>query len=105
MAKQETELLKGVLEGIVLHALSKESTHGYEIVGWLRDRGFEDIAEGTVYALLVRLEQKGFLDARREPSDKGPSRKVYGVNHQGKQYLDDFWVAWGALNNRITNLK
>lgn len=105
MTKQDTEMLKGVLEGIVLHALSKESTHGYEIVGWLRDRGFEDIAEGTVYALLVRLEQKGLLDATREPSEKGPSRKIYVVNRQGKQYLKDFWAAWGTLNNQITNLK
>jgi PadR family transcriptional regulator, regulatory protein PadR len=105
MAKQETEMLKGILEGVVLHALSNESTHGYEIVSWLREKGFGDIAEGTVYALLVRIEQKGLVDVAKAPSEKGPSRKIYSVNRQGKQYLEDFWSTWGALSLRIENLK
>ncbi len=105
MAKQETEMLKGILEGVVLHALSNESTHGYEIVSWLREKGFGDIAEGTVYALLVRIEQKGLVDLAKAPSEKGPSRKIYSVNQQGNQYLKDFWSTWGALSLRIENLK
>ena len=105
MAKQETEMLKGILEGDVLHALSNESTHGYEIVSWLREKGFGDIAEGTVYALLVRIEQKGLVDVAKAPSEKGPSRKIYSVNQQGNQYLEDFWSTWGALSLRIENLK
>ena len=105
MAKQETEMLKGILEGVVLHALSNESTHGYKIVSWLREKGFGDIAEGTVYALLVRIEQKGLVDVAKAPSEKGPSRKIYSVNQQGNQYLEDFWSTWGALSLRIENLK
>ena len=105
MAKQETEMLKGILEGVVLHALSNESTHGYDIVTWLRQKGFSDIAEGTVYALLVRIEQKGLVTVSKAPSEKGPSRKIYAVNQQGKQYLEDFWATWGALSSRIENLK
>ncbi len=105
MAKQETEMLKGILEGVVLHALSNESTHGYEIVSWLREKGFGDIAEGTVYALLVRIEQKGLVDVAKAPSEKGPSRKIYSVNQKGNQYLEDFWSTWGALRLRIENLK
>lgn len=105
MAKQETEMLKGILEGVVLHALSNESTHGYEIVSWLREKGFGDIAEGTVYALLVRIEQKGLVNVAKAPSEKGPSRKIYSVNRQGKQYVEDFWSTWGALSLRIENLR
>ena len=105
MAKQETEMLKGILEGVVLHSLSNESTHGYDIVSWLRQKGFSEIAEGTVYALLVRLEQKGFLAVSKAPSEKGPSRKIYTVNELGKQYLQDFWVTWSELSRRIENIK
>jgi PadR family transcriptional regulator PadR len=105
MAKQESEMLKGVLEGVVLHSLANESNHGYEIVSWLRRKGFGDIAEGTVYALLVRLEQKGLLDVAKAPSEEGPSRKVYTVNQKGKDYLSDFWTTWTALSVRIENLK
>ena len=47
MSKQETEMLKGTLEGIVLAILSGRSAYGYEITAWLREKGFSDIAEGT----------------------------------------------------------
>ena len=59
MGKQMTEMLKGTLEGLVLAVLSVQSAYGYEITAWLREQGFADIAEGTVYALLVRIEQRG----------------------------------------------
>ena len=55
MGKQVTEMLKGTLEGIVLAILAGRSAYGYEITAWLREQGFSDIAEGTVYALLVRI--------------------------------------------------
>ena len=54
MGNQMTEMLKGTLEGIVLAILARRSAYGYEITAWLRDQGFSDIAEGTIYALLVR---------------------------------------------------
>ena len=56
MVKQMTEMLKGTLEGIVLAILSVRPAYGYEITAWLREQGFSDIVEGTVYALLVRIE-------------------------------------------------
>ena len=83
MGKQETEMLKGTLEGIVLAILSGRPAYGYEITAWLREQGFSDIAEGTVYALLVRVEQRGLVDVEKVPSEKGPPRKVYSLNAQG----------------------
>ena len=80
MGNQMTEMLKGTLEGIVLAVLARKSAYGYEITAWLRDRGFSDIAEGTIYALLVRVEQRGFVDVEKVPSEKGPPRKVYSLN-------------------------
>jgi len=104
MSKQMTEMLKGVLEGIVLAILSGRSAYGYEITAWLRDQGFSEIAEGTVYALLVRIEQRGFVDVEKVPSEKGPPRKVYSLNSQGREYLDEFWRNWGFLSERLEQL-
>ena len=84
MGKQVTEMLKGTLEGIVLAILSGRSAYGYEITAWLREKGFSDIAEGTVYALLIRIEQRGLVDVEKVPSEKGPPRKVYSLNAQGQ---------------------
>ncbi|PKQ21470.1 MAG: PadR family transcriptional regulator, partial [Actinobacteria bacterium HGW-Actinobacteria-5] len=84
MGKQLTELLKGTLEGIVLAFLAARPAYGYEITAWLREQGFTDIAEGTVYALLVRIEQRGLVDVEKVPSEKGPPRKVYTLNERGR---------------------
>jgi PadR family transcriptional regulator, regulatory protein PadR len=104
VGKQVTEMLKGILEGIVLAILSGRSAYGYEITAWLRDQGFSDIAEGTVYALLVRIEQRGFVDVEKVPSEKGPPRKVYSLNAQGREYLEEFWRTWSFLAERLEQL-
>jgi PadR family transcriptional regulator, regulatory protein PadR len=105
VGKQETEMLKGTLEGIVLAILSSRSAYGYEITAWLRDQGFSDIAEGTIYALLIRIEQRGFVDVEKVPSEKGPPRKVYSLNAQGREYLEDFWRTWMFLTQRLEQLR
>ncbi|WP_422935626.1 PadR family transcriptional regulator [Sinomonas sp. P47F7] len=105
MGKQMTEMLKGTLEGIVLAILSVRAAYGYEITARLRDEGFSEIAEGTIYALLVRIEQKGFVDVEKVPSEKGPPRKVYSLNTQGREYLDEFWTTWGFLADRLGQLR
>lgn len=104
MGKQATEMLKGVLEGIVLAILGQRSAYGYEITAWLRDQGFADIAEGTVYALLLRIEQRGLVDVQKVPSEKGPPRKVYSLNPQGRAQLEEFWGQWGFLVERLESL-
>ena len=105
MAKLVTEMLKGTLEGIVLAVLSGRSAYGYEITAWLREQGFSDIAEGTVYALLIRVEQRGLVDVEKVPSVKGPPRKVYSLNAQGREYLDEFWRTWSFLTERLEQLR
>jgi PadR family transcriptional regulator PadR len=100
-----TEMLKGTLEGIVLAILAARAAYGYEITTWLREQGFTDIAEGTVYALLVRIEQRGLVDVEKVPSEKGPPRKVYSLNKQGKEYLEEFWRTWSFLTDRLEQLQ
>jgi PadR family transcriptional regulator, regulatory protein PadR len=104
VVKQMTEMLKGTLEGIVLAILSSRPAYGYEITAWLREQGFSDIAEGTVYALLVRIEQRDLVDVEKIPSEMGPPRKVYSLNAQGQQYLEEFWRTWSFLAERLERL-
>ena len=99
-----TEMLKGTLEGMVLAILASKPAYGYEITAQLRDQGFVDIAEGTIYALLVRIERNGLVDVERVASDKGPPRKVYSLNADGRSYLQEFWQTWAFLADRLHNL-
>ncbi|MFB7181316.1 PadR family transcriptional regulator [Streptomyces sp. NPDC056257] len=105
MARLLTEMLKGTLEGIVLATLSGRPAYGYEITAWLREQGFSDIAEGTVYALLIRVEKRGLVDVEKVPSEKGPPRKVYSLNTEGREYLEEFWGTWSFLTERLEQLR
>ncbi|MFK4730300.1 PadR family transcriptional regulator [Agromyces mediolanus] len=104
MGKQMTEMLKGTLEGIVLAIIAVQPAYGYDITARLRERGFTDIAEGTIYALLVRVEQRGLVDVEKVPSEKGPPRKVFTLNAKGHDELAEFWRTWSFLAERIEQL-
>lgn len=104
MGKQLTEMLKGTLEGIVLAILAVQPAYGYEITARLREQGFSEIVEGTVYALLVRIEQRDLVDVAKVPSEKGPPRKVYTLNARGGEVLNEFWTTWSFLAERVDQL-
>lgn len=100
-----TELLKGVLEGCVLELISREETYGYEITRRLNALGFEDVVEGTVYTILLRLEKNGLVDVTKKPSEMGPPRKFFALNDAGREELRDFWNRWDFVTSKIELLK
>lgn len=100
-----TEMLKGVLEGIILEIIDRHETYGYEITKNLQEYGFEDIVEGTVYTILLRLEKKGLVTVTKRKSSVGPMRKFYSLNEAGKQELELFWERWSFISGQIEKLK
>ena len=100
-----TEMLKGVLEGVVLEVIGRGQTYGYEITKTLQDLGFADIVEGTVYTILIRLEKKELVTIERRKSDVGPMRKFYSLNANGRAELASFWKKWGFITARLEQLK
>jgi PadR family transcriptional regulator PadR len=100
-----SEMLKGVLEGIVLEIISREEIYGYAIARRLSALGLPDVAEGTVYALLVRLERNRWVLTAKKPSDIGPPRKFYTLSDRGQQELVAFWARWNFLSGRMDILK
>jgi len=44
-----------------------------------------------VYALLLRIEQRGFVGVQKIPSEMGPPREVFSINVRGTEQLDEFW--------------
>ena len=53
----QAQLRKGTLEGCILKIIDREPTYGYAIATTLRDSGFADLTEGTLYPLLLRLRR------------------------------------------------
>lgn len=103
--KAITELLKGVLEGCILEIISRGETYGYEITARLKVIGFEDIVEGTVYAILVRLERGSLVSCIKKVSDIGPPRKFYALTDAGYKELHTFWAKWDFVSSKLTELR
>ena len=95
--ENNAQLLKGVLEYCVLKLIADQPTYGYEIVMQLKQVGFADISESTLYPLLLRLEQQGKVTVERKPSPKGPSRKYYVITDKGRNALLEFRQEWNRL--------
>lgn len=100
-----TEMLKGVLEGCVLEIISRQETYGYEITRQLNALGFQDVVEGTVYTILVRLEKNKLVEITKKPSDMGPPRKFFALNDAGHDELQRFWEKWTFVSSKINELK
>lgn len=100
-----TEMLKGVLEGCVLEIISKKEIYGYEITKKLNLVGFDDVVEGTVYTILLRLEKNKLVNIEKKISDIGPTRKFYSLNEAGKKELNEFWKKWDFISKKIYKLK
>ena len=64
--ENNAQLLKGVLEYCVLKLIAQEPTYGYEIVMHLKQVGFSDLSESTLYPLLLRLEQLSILHCEKQ---------------------------------------
>ena len=100
----QAQLRKGTLEGCILKIISREAAYGYAIAVTLRESGFDDLTEGTLYPLLLRLERKGLIAAEYRAGSGGPSRKYYTLTPDGTAYLQEFTAAWrdaSATVNRI----
>lgn len=104
----KSQLMRGTLEGCILKIISIEITYGYEIMEKLKNYGFNDISEGTIYPLLVRLEKRKIIFSEFKPSPLGPNRKYYFITSEGKDILNSFEEYWNSLSktvNRILDLE
>ena len=92
----DTQLLKGILEGCILELLAKEPAYGYRIVEVLTDIGIET-NEATVYPILIRLQRQGALSTEKRPSPYGPDRKYYSLTNEGVAMLEKFRGSWAKI--------
>lgn len=101
----KSQLLKGVLEGCILKIIMfKKEAYGYEIVTELKNYGFGQCTEGTIYPLLTRLEKKEKLKSEKKDSPFGPKRKYYSLTKKGVKDLDDFFKTWISFKSFVEKI-
>ncbi|MCR1899676.1 PadR family transcriptional regulator [Irregularibacter muris] len=103
MAKT-TQMLKGLLEGCILRIVSRYETYGYEIVEKLMEYGFQEISEGSVYPILIRLEKRKLLRSEMKKSPLGPMRKYYYLTEDGHKELKEFINSWKHIKENVDHV-
>ncbi|HLH13291.1 MAG TPA: helix-turn-helix transcriptional regulator [Solirubrobacteraceae bacterium] len=90
--------LQGHVDGMLLAVLSDGPLHGYGIAEELRRRsgGEFDLAEGTVYPALHRMESAGLLTSRWQVVG-GRRRRVYALSSSGRRAVVDRVSTWRAF--------
>jgi PadR family transcriptional regulator PadR len=97
VSQHDPQLLKGVLGLLLLHLLGERESYGYEVVQRLHEIGLTDVAAGTVYPALARLERDRHIRSRLVPSVEGPARKYYVPTQAGLAALSSGAAQWQAL--------
>ena len=93
----KSQMRKGVLEYCILNILNqREAAYTSDILQELKDAKMI-VVEGTVYPLLTRLKNAGYLTYRWEESTAGPPRKYYYLTEAGLALLEKMHPAWQEL--------
>lgn len=96
------QLKKGVLEMLVLEAVCRKASYGYELMLEISGRsgGRLTLKEGTLYPILYRLEDEGLIEsAWSSVQGRGAPKKVYTATDRGRaerQQRRETWTQFVA---------
>ncbi|GAB4204611.1 MAG: PadR family transcriptional regulator [Bacteroidia bacterium] len=89
----QSQMRKGILELCILSILEKDDAYPTEIINELKEAKLI-VVEGTLYPLLNRLKDEGYLNYQWKESNQGPPRKYYRITPEGKKFLKELIENW-----------
>lgn len=102
MSDAKLDLLQGTLDLMVLQTLAAMGPqHGYGIARRIEQVSGEEILlnQGTIYASLVRLQERGWISAEWGTSDNNRKAKFYSITKKGRKQLAEDAVYWQRLSS------
>jgi PadR family transcriptional regulator, regulatory protein PadR len=102
----QTSLVKGTLDALVLKALSWAPMHGFEITTWLEDRSGGSLAveDSALYQALHRMEERGLIAAEWGVTRNNRRARYYHATEAGVAHLRaeiSRWVRYAETLTRI----
>lgn len=95
-------MLRGIAEMALLSLLSDGPEYGLKILDSLRETAGLNLAEGTLYPLLYRLEKSGLIAAEWRILDEvSHPRKYYRLTAPGKAELKTQLEEWKAMSGKL----
>lgn len=98
------QMRKGILDYCILAILASGDSYAPAIIAELK-RAEMIVVEGTLYPILTRMKNAGYLTYRWEESPQGPPRKYYTLTEDGKAYLASLDEAWDKLVEQISAIR
>lgn len=100
----KAQMRKGLLELLVLAVLRKEEeAYVNVILEKLKEKEII-VVEGTIYPLLTRLKNEGYIKHRWVESTEGPPRKYYQLTDEGNAMLDQLKTAWDDISKTVNQI-
>ncbi len=102
----KASIKKAIIEPLLLKLLSEDDMYGYQITQEIKKRSNEEITilEGSMYPILYRLDEQGFISSYEKKVGKRLTRVYYHLEEEGKKYLkaqiEDF-EAYIAIVNKL----
>ncbi len=99
----QAQMRKGVLELCILSIIQKKEAYASDILEILK-RHRMIVVEGTLYPLLTRLKNDGYLEYYWSESKSGPPRKYYKITLLGGKFLEGLTRSWHELQQIVSTL-
>lgn len=104
MPQSKVDLLQGTLDLMVLRTLvTMGSLHGYGIARRIEQVSGDKVLlnQGTIYASLVRLQQRGLISAAWGASENNRKAKFYSITRKGRRRLAEDTAHWQRLSSVV----
>lgn len=99
-----SDWVRASLSGASLALLKNKALHGYALLNGLQAQGYSALNGGTLYPLLSRLEDAGYVTFTWDTSGKGPAKKVYSITESGQAALSAFRQEWREVRERLNTI-
>lgn len=86
---------KGILDLLVLAMLKKEDRYGYDISDLISEK--IEISPGTIYPILRKMKDDGFVTTYLSEISGGPARKYYKITREGLTHYKKLKEEWDEL--------
>ena len=106
MSDQNTDVIQGTLDMLILKTLSLEPMHGFGIARRVEQisRGVFKVNPGSLLTALQRLERAGWLDSQWKQTENSRRAKIYSLTRAGVKQLELEAADWNRRAGAIARL-
>jgi PadR family transcriptional regulator PadR len=106
MDQENTDVIQGTLDMLILKTLSLEPMHGFGIARRVEQisRGVFKVNPGSLLTALERLQRAGWLDAEWRQTENARRAKFYTLTRAGKKQLEVETADWTRRASAIARV-